>query len=180
MKRIVLTGATRGLGRAMTAQFIALGHTVLGCGRGAEQVAQLAARFGPPHTFSVVDVADDSSVKRWASEVLAIHGPPDLLLNNAAVMNDTAPLWEVPATEFDRLVDINIKGVANVIRAFVPAMIQRGSGVIVNFSSGWGRSTSPEVAPLLCEQMGHRGADTGAGAGTPPRVGGDSSQSGSD
>src|SRR5205807_5285973 len=66
--------------------------------------------------------------------------------NNAALINPNAPLWEVPAEEFSDVIDVNIKGVANMIRHFVPAMIERGSGVIVNFSSGWGRSTSPKVA----------------------------------
>ena len=68
-----------------------------------------------------------------------------MLINNAALINHLAPLWQIPNDEFSRLIDINIKGVANVIRHFVPAMIEQRSGVIVNFSSGWGRSTSPLV-----------------------------------
>ena len=61
-------------------------------------------------------------------------GVPDLLVNNAALMNQNAPLWEVAQEEFDNVIDVNIKGVANVIRAFAPAMIRRNRGVIVNFS----------------------------------------------
>jgi NAD(P)-dependent dehydrogenase (short-subunit alcohol dehydrogenase family) len=110
-------------------------------------VAALARRFGPPHGFAVCDVAERAGVAAWAERVLADAGPPDLLLNNAALMNRPAPLWEVPADEFDGLIDVNVKGVVNVLRAFLPAMIERGRGVVVNFSSGWGRSTSPEVAP---------------------------------
>jgi NAD(P)-dependent dehydrogenase (short-subunit alcohol dehydrogenase family) len=53
--------------------------------------------------------------------------------------------------------DVNIKGVANVIRHFVPAMVARGSGVIVNLSSGWGRSTSPEVAPYCASKFAIEG-----------------------
>ncbi|MBN3944954.1 MAG: SDR family NAD(P)-dependent oxidoreductase, partial [Nostoc sp. NMS7] len=52
------------------------------------------------------------------------------------------PLWEIPSEEFSDLIDINIKGVANIIRHFVPAMVKNKRGIIVNFSSGWGRSTS--------------------------------------
>ena len=104
-------------------------------------------RFGPPHRFDPVDVADDAAVARWAKSVLADGGAPDLLLNNAAIVNRNAPLVDVPPDEFSRVIDINIKGIYHVIRHFVPAMIERGKGVIVNFSSGWGRSTSPEVAP---------------------------------
>src|SRR6185436_20077510 len=83
----------------------------------------------------------------WAGRILKSHGVPDVLLNNAALINKNAPLWKVPAHEFSDVIDVNIKGVANVIRHFVPAMIERKAGVIVNFSSGWGRSTSPDVAP---------------------------------
>jgi len=56
-------------------------------------------------------------------------------------INRNAPLWEVPPEEFSRVIDVNIKGIFNVVRHFLPAMIEEGRGVIVNFSSGWGRST---------------------------------------
>jgi NAD(P)-dependent dehydrogenase (short-subunit alcohol dehydrogenase family) len=156
-RRVVLTGATRGLGRAMTEKFIALGHTVYGCGRSAGEVARLRGRYGPPHAFAAVDVTDAGRVKAWADAVLAAHGPPDLLLNNAAVINRNAPLLEVPADEFNRLIDVNVKGVANVLRAFLPDMVVRKAGVVVNFSSGWGRSTSPEVAPYCASKYAVEG-----------------------
>lgn len=154
---IVLTGATRGLGRALVPAFAAAGHTVLGCGRSRAHVDELAAAFGPPHAFAAVDVRDARAVRAWADEVLPAHGPPDLLINNAAVMNTPAPLWQVPAAEFDAVIDVNVKGVANVIRAFVPAMVGRGAGVVVNLSSGWGRSTSPEVAPYCASKYAVEG-----------------------
>lgn len=154
---IVLTGATRGLGLAMAEKFIALGHTLLGCGRSTAQIAVLRQRFGKPHDFAVVDVASDASVRSWAERVLAQVGPPDLLLNNAAVINANAPLWEVPQAEFDQVIDVNIKGVMNVIRHFLPAMLQRERGVIVNFSSGWGRGTAPEVGPYCATKWAIEG-----------------------
>ena len=156
-RHIVLTGATRGLGRAMTEALIARGQVVHGCGRDRGHVEELTKLYPAPHSFHVVDVTDEAGVVAWAKEVIAGAGPPDLLLNNAAVINAGAPLWEVPGEEFDLLVDINIKGVARVIRAFVPAMVKRGSGVIVNFSSGWGRSTSPEVAPYCATKYAIEG-----------------------
>jgi NAD(P)-dependent dehydrogenase (short-subunit alcohol dehydrogenase family) len=154
---IVLTGATRGLGRALVDRFVEAGHTVVGCGRSREHIDQLRHTYGSPHQFAVVDVADDRQVAAWAEAVLHAELVPDLLLNNAAVMNPTKPLWEITAAEFQPLLDVNIAGVANVIRHFVPAMIARQRGVIVNFSSGWGRSTSPEVAPYCASKYAIEG-----------------------
>lgn len=155
--KIVITGVTRGLGRALTEEFIRGGHTVIGCGRGAEGILDLRFAHAAPQDFSVVDVAEPTKVEMWAERVIGIHGAPDFLINNAALMNVPAPLWKVPAQEFSKLVDVNIKGVANVIRAFVPDMIKAKKGVIVNLSSGWGRSVSPEVAPYCASKWAIEG-----------------------
>ena len=144
---VLITGATRGLGRAMTERFHEAGWTVWGCGRSAARVDELARQLGAPHRFDVVDVADAAAVDAWAERRLNADAAPDLLLNNAAVINPNAKLWEVPAESFAAVVDVNIKGVFHVLRAFLPAMIARRRGVVVNFSSGWGRSTSADVAP---------------------------------
>lgn len=139
-KIIALTGATRGIGRALAERFVALGHTVTGCGRSRDRIDDLAARFGSPHRFAVVDVADDGAVASWAADIMAALGAPDLLINNAAILLPESPTWTVSAADFSRIVDVNIKGVAFACRHFLPAMIARGSGVVVNMSSGWGRS----------------------------------------
>lgn len=154
---IVVTGATRGLGLAMVEKFAELGHTVLGCGRSRDGIEQLRKRFRPPHDFAALDVAQENLVEPWAARLLSSHGPPDLLINNAGIINQNAPLWQVPADEFDRLFDVNVKGVANVIRHFVPAMVARKSGVIVNFSSGWGRSVDSDVAPYCASKWAIEG-----------------------
>lgn len=146
-RTIVITGITKGLGRALADRFIEQGHTVLGCGRSASEIGSLRRKFAKPNDFAIVDVSRDEQVADWARRLLAEHGSPDLLLNNAAVTNRNAPLWEVPPDEFQRVIEVNIIGTANCIRNFVPAMVARKHGVIVNFSSGWGRSTSPKVAP---------------------------------
>ncbi len=154
---IVITGATRGCGRAMVERFVEAGHTVIGCGRSEALVAELRTEFGSPHRFDVVDVANDDQVQTWAQSVLAAGFVPDLLINNAAVMNNPAPLWEITAAEFQSLISVNIVGTANVIRHFVPAMVGRQRGVIVNFSSGWGRVTAPEVAPYCATKYASEG-----------------------
>ena len=156
-RTIVITGATRGLGRSLTQEMIRQGHTVIGCGRNEAAVAALQKECGSPHHFTRIDVSNDDEVADWAARVLDEIGPPDLLVNNAATINENAPLWEVSATEFAQVTAVNINGVANVIRHFVPAMIERGQGVIVNFSSGWGRTTSPEVAPYCASKWAIEG-----------------------
>lgn len=156
-RTIVITGVTRGLGRAMTDKFIERGHAVVGCGRSADRIKTLRKAFGKPHRFDRLDVSNESQVAQWAAQILDEFGPPDLLVNNAAIINQNAPLWEVPAEEFSDVIDVNIKGVANVVRHFVPAMMERGRGVIVNFSSGWGRSTSPDVAPYCATKWAVEG-----------------------
>jgi NAD(P)-dependent dehydrogenase (short-subunit alcohol dehydrogenase family) len=155
--KIVITGATRGLGRALAEEFIRGGHTVIGCGRSGEAIFDLRMAHQAPHDFSVVDVALDNKVAIWAAKVLENDSPPDLLINNAALMNRPGPLWEQDDREFTKLVDVNIRGVQNVIRHFAPAMVARGKGVIVNFSSGWGRSVSAEVAPYCMSKWAIEG-----------------------
>lgn len=156
-RKVLITGVSRGLGRALAQEFIRLGHVVIGCGRSGQHIAELQESHAAPHSFDVVDVSRDEAVRQWAARVLESHGAPDLLLNNAALTNLPAPLWEVSAKEFDQIIDVNIKGVANVIRHFVPAMKNRGKGIIVNFSSGWGRSTSPNVAPYCASKWAIEG-----------------------
>jgi NAD(P)-dependent dehydrogenase (short-subunit alcohol dehydrogenase family) len=130
----------------MVRSFAALGHTMIGCARSAPAIASLQKEFPAPHSFAVVDVSDAAAVEAWATKMIASHGAPVLLLNNAAVIHPNAPLWKVPAERFNRVIDVNVKGLANVLRSFLPAMVKTKKGVVVNFSSGWGRSTSPEVS----------------------------------
>jgi len=143
---ILITGCSKGLGLAMVRSFTALGHTIVGCARSAPAISALQKEFPAPHSFAVVDVSDAPAVDTWAAKILASYGAPDLLLNNAAVIHPNAPLWEVSAERFDRVIDVNVKGLANVLRSLLPAMVKAKKGIIVNFSSGWGRSTSPEVS----------------------------------
>jgi NAD(P)-dependent dehydrogenase (short-subunit alcohol dehydrogenase family) len=142
---------------AMAAKFIELGHTVLGSGRSRDVIEQLRGRYRAPNDFQAVDVSIESQVEPWAARLLSSRGAPDLLINNAAVINQNAPLWQVPAEEFDHVIDVNIKGVANVVRHFLPAMVARRSGVIVNFSSSWGRSVAENVAPYCASKWAIEG-----------------------
>ncbi len=137
-KRIVITGATRGLGRALAEGMIAEGHTIIGCGRNAQRIDELSIRYGALHQFNTVDIVDPEAVHDWAQSVLT-DGAPDLLINNAAVINHPGTLWEIDPARWRSIFEINVLGMVNVLRSFIPALIENGCGQIVNMSSGWGR-----------------------------------------
>ena len=145
VRTIVITGVTRGLGRAMARFFAGQGHRVAGCGRDPEKLASLREELGAEAELAVADVTNEAEVGAFARAVLKRFGAPDLLLNNAALINRSAPLWEVTEDDFSRVIDVNLKGVHRVIRHFVPAMIDGGRGVIVNVTS----STTIGVMPLV-------------------------------
>ena len=154
---IVITGATKGLGRALTEEYMQLGHNIIGCGRSIDSIKSMSNSYKKNADFQVVDISNHNQVHTWAEDVLNKFGCPDFLLNNAGVINRNAPLWDVPEKEFSDVIDTNIKGIYNTVKEFVPEMIKVGKGIVVNFSSGWGRSTSPEVAPYCSSKWAIEG-----------------------
>ena len=155
---IVITGATAGLGQSMCEYFIKESHKVIGCGRSKAKIDKLNEKYAEERAkFYAVDVSKDGEVEVWSKEVLKEYGPPDFLINNAGVVNENQTLWNISSQEFDKVIDVNIKGPVNCIRHFVPSMVKAERGVIVNFSSTWGKSVSPEVAPYCCSKWGIEG-----------------------
>ncbi|WP_221028998.1 SDR family oxidoreductase [Actomonas aquatica] len=155
--KILITGVSKGLGRALADTYMAEGHTVIGCGRDPEKILDLRFEAKEPNRFDIVDVSQASKVDVWHETVSATHGALDLIINNAGLINTPSPLWEVSTAEFEKLVSVNINGVFNVIRAFLPEMIAAGKGTIVNLSSGLGRRTKPQVAPYCASKFAVEG-----------------------
>ena len=156
-KIIIITGVTRGLGRALSDQYLKMGHTVIGCGRNAEIIKKMSAKYTTNTDFQALDVSDYESVIIWANRIINSFGSPDFLLKNAGIMNNNRNLWEVSKRNFSDVVDTNIKGIFNTVKGYVPEMINQNRGVIVNFSSGWGRTTSPKVAPYCTSKWAVEG-----------------------
>ena len=154
---VVITGVSRGLGAALVAPLMAAGHTVVGCARSPDVVWDLGVKHPAPHRFSIVDVNDDQAVKRWSAETFSTLKAPDLLLNNAGIINANAPLWQVPPDEFEQVMKVNVNGPYTVIRHFLPAMIALGEGIVVNMSSGWGRVGAADVAPYCASKWAIEG-----------------------
>ena len=139
-KIVVVTGCTRGMGREMVTGFTSAGCTVIGVARNRETIAKLASEYPSPHRFDAVDLADAQAAAKWATSVVSSHGAPDLVVNNAALINDPMKSWKLPVKDFAKLMDVNVTSVFAICKSFIPAMIKKGSGVIVNVSSMWGRT----------------------------------------
>lgn len=154
---VVVTGVSRGLGAALITPLVEAGCTVVGCARSPDVVWDLGAKYPAPHRFTVLDVNDDQAVKRWAAETCNALRAPDLLLNNAGIINTNAPLWQVPPDEFEQVMKVNVNGPYTVIRHFLPRMIDAGAGVVVNMSSGWGRIGAADVAPYCASKWAIEG-----------------------
>jgi len=156
-RNVLITGVSRGLGRALAQGMTQQGHRVAGCARKVDQLQPDSTMDAKDYRVDSVDLSDDQAVGRWITDVVNNWGVPDLVINNAAMINANQPLWEVPYPDFQQLMRVNIQGVFSVIRHVVPHMIREDKGVIANLSSGWGRSVSAEVASYCCSKWGIEG-----------------------
>jgi NADP-dependent 3-hydroxy acid dehydrogenase YdfG len=122
------------------------GARVTGFARDVQAISGLQQDPGPQEAFGVVDVLDRPGLKTWSTRILEKFGPPDQLLCNAGMIHPDTPFLDLAPEDFDRVQDVNVKGTANVIRALLPSMIQRGTGTVIAFSSGAGVKGYPEIA----------------------------------
>ncbi|MDF9463837.1 SDR family NAD(P)-dependent oxidoreductase [Bacillus sp. FSL K6-0273] len=156
-KSVIITGVTQGLGRAMVDRFDELGWNIYGCGRSKDKIEELKKQYSKIHDFQVIDVSDSQQVNNWANYILNRHTAPDMIINNASIVNQNAQLWKITAQEFESVMNVNVNGVVNVIRAFVPAMVARKEGIIINMSSSWGREGEAELAPYCASKFAIEG-----------------------
>ena len=156
-KVVVISGCSRGLGRAMALEFCSRGWKVTGGARSADALDELSQQIDTDCLFAQMDVIDPASVESFARKVVEKFRAPDLLVNNAGLINQNAPLAQVSPEEFASVLAVNLGGVHNMIRSFLPMMQEAGRGIIANFSSYWGQSTAPEVAPDWATKWGGEG-----------------------
>ncbi|XP_038876513.1 NADPH-dependent pterin aldehyde reductase-like [Benincasa hispida] len=147
---ILITGVSKGLGRALALELGKHGHTIIGCSRNHNalhslqlQLSSISTNNQQRHLLLNLDVTSNSGVEGLLQAVLQTNLVPDILVNNAAIVNEKSKFWEIPPHEFDSVIDTNIKGTTNVLRHFIPLMIAREKKIIVNMSSLWGRIGAP-------------------------------------
>ncbi|TXK19527.1 glucose 1-dehydrogenase [Homoserinibacter sp. GY 40078] len=146
----LVTGSTRGLGRALATALGAAGASVVIHGRdaavAAETAAAVADETGATTSSVAFDVTDHAAVERGVAEVIDTLGVPDILVNNAGVQY-RSPFAEFPVEEWDRLVAANLDGVFYVSRYVAPGMVERGSGKIINIASVQSLLARQTIAP---------------------------------
>ena len=151
----VVTGASRGIGRAVAAAFAEEGARVFGLARSGDALAALQAEYGV--TPLVADLTDDADVWSALDEVAEqAGGAPDLVVNAAGVFGVEACATETVAA-FDHQLDVNTRGPFLVIRSLLPAMLERGSGLIVNVGSVAGRKAFPGNGAYSASKFALRG-----------------------
>ena len=153
---VVVTGAGSGIGRELSIICARRGATLAICDlnpAGLEGTAKDVRTIGAQVVDQVVDVSDLAQMNSFAKEVIERLGTPDLLINNAGIAVIGGILDTTPA-DWDRLIGVNLMGVVNGNSAFLPAMVARGRGHVVNLSSAAGLLANPQLGAYSATKFG--------------------------
>jgi NAD(P)-dependent dehydrogenase (short-subunit alcohol dehydrogenase family) len=130
-KIAIVTGASRGIGRAIAEVFVREGATVVICGRRQETLDRVASEIGGRVRPVVCHVGRKDDIHR----LVEMAGRVDILVNNAATNIAQEPVLDVDDAKFDKMIEINLKSAFRLIQAVAPGMCERGGGSIVNIAS---------------------------------------------
>ena len=146
-KCVLVTGASSGIGRACAEAFAGLGCRLILLARRADLLETLAADLGESPGVevltAVVDVRDRRAVEAWVDGLPGGWRDIDILVNNAGLARGLAPLHEGEVSDWDEMIDTNIKGLLYMTRAVLPAMVDRGAGHVINIGSIAGHEVYP-------------------------------------
>lgn len=147
----LVTGGGSGLGAAIARALHAHGATVVVVGRRPEPLQSLCASLGTRATWHACDVADPASV---TALVGALEGTAvSILINNAGIAGPVAPLTEIDVEEWDAVFDVNVRGVFLLCRAFLPPMVERACGDVINLASVSGKRPLIRRTPYAASKM---------------------------
>ena len=146
-QNILITGAGSGIGRETALAFSRLGAKILGVDIGAQGLAEtarlVAAQGGQVETY-ICDVSSESAMQALAAQVQAAHGTLDVLVNNAGI-GASGRFLDTSVATWDRVMAINVRGVLLGCKFFLPAMVARGRGHVVNTASMAGYFPAPDL-----------------------------------
>lgn len=148
-KTAVVTGGGRGIGAAVMRELAAAGARVVAAARTLAEIEALAAELsaaGHEAAALACDVTDPASITRLAREAEARFGAVDILVNNAGIA-DSAPVKSVPLADWERIFAVNMTGTFLCTQAFLPGMLARGWGRVVNIASVAGLNVGAYIAP---------------------------------
>ena len=147
----LVTGGGNGLGAAIARALHAQGAAVVVTGRRTEPLAALCAELGERADWRACDVADPASVDALAASLAEVE--VSVVVNNAGVAGPVAPLTEIGVEEWDEVFATNVRGVFLVCRAFLPPMVQRGRGDVINVASVSGKRPLTRRTPYAASKM---------------------------
>jgi len=133
----IVTGGGQGIGRAAALAFANHGAKTVIADIDGDKASAVAAEIGDEALVVQTDVSEPTSTEGMAEAAMSAFGRIDILFNNAAIFStlQTRPFWEIPHTEWQRVLDVNITGVMLATKAVVPAMREAGWGRVINVSS---------------------------------------------
>ncbi|MEU6643547.1 SDR family oxidoreductase [Saccharomonospora sp. NPDC046836] len=147
----VVTGAGNGLGRAIAVRLAYEGARVVLTGRDKSKLQSVGDEIGEMARIEVVDASSPKSV----TELAAALNDEDvsILVNNAGIAGPVAPLWEVEPEQWDEVFATNVRGTYLMCRAFLPSMIDRGRGDVINLASVSGKRPLARRTPYTASKM---------------------------
>ncbi|WP_125613826.1 SDR family NAD(P)-dependent oxidoreductase [Specibacter cremeus] len=147
----LVTGGGTGLGAAIARALHSAGARVVVAGRQPGPLRVIAEGLGAGAEWRTVDVADEDSVARLETSLRDTE--VSILVNNAGIAGPVAPLVDITAQQWDEVFDVNVRGTFLMCRAFLPAMVGRGSGDVINLASVSGKRPLARRTPYCASKM---------------------------
>ncbi len=152
----LITGASRGLGRAFTEEALKAGHRVVATARNSEHLVEVASKFGESVRTVSLDVTNEAQAKDAVDAAIETFGGLDVLVNNAGYGN-VCPVEDTPLADFRAQIETNLFGVIIITKAVLPYFRERASGHIIQISSIGGRIGPTGRAPYAAAKFGVEG-----------------------